>query len=137
MKAAACPLSPIADDPSALPSPTSSPSSSQELLLCSLDARLCIPAVVLYYCALQGTILKDLNIFFTFCACLIFIYYLCEKYYKPITVWYHEADCVSQVPRLTLLDLMNKLDLRTCSQNVCRGFTVSASVKALVKTCCN
>ena len=33
------------------------------------------------------------------------IIYLCEKYYKPITVQYDIADCVSQVPRLTLLDL--------------------------------
>ena len=33
------------------------------------------------------------------------MYYLCEKYYKPITVQYYVADCVSWVPRLTLLDL--------------------------------
>ena len=33
------------------------------------------------------------------------MYYLCEKYYKPITVQYYIADCVSWVPRLTLLDL--------------------------------
>ena len=32
-------------------------------------------------------------------------YYLCEKYYTPITVQYYIADCVSWVPRLTLLDL--------------------------------
>ena len=37
--------------------------------------------------------------------------YLCEKYYKPITVGlygtvqYYIADCVSWVPRLILLDL--------------------------------
>ena len=47
VKAAACPRSPVADDPSALPPPTCSPSSSQELLLCPLDASLCSPAVVL------------------------------------------------------------------------------------------
>ena len=35
---AACPPSPIAGDPSALPSPTSSLSSSVTLLACSLDA---------------------------------------------------------------------------------------------------
>ena len=28
------------------------------------------------------------------------------KYYKPITVQYHIANCVSWVPRLTLLDLL-------------------------------
>ena len=48
------------------------------------------------------------------CVC---VYYLCEKYYKPITAQYYIADCVSWVPRLTLLDLTNKLDLRMCSQN--------------------
>ena len=31
--------------------------------------------------------------------------YLCEKYYKPVTVPYYIANCVSLVPRLTLLDL--------------------------------
>ena len=30
---------------------------------------------------------------------------LCEKYYNPITMQYYIADCVSSVPRLTLLDL--------------------------------
>ena len=33
------------------------------------------------------------------------MYYLCEKYYEPITVQYYIADCVSCVPRLTLLNL--------------------------------
>ena len=33
------------------------------------------------------------------------MYYLCEKYYKPITVQYYIDDCVSWVPRLTLLGL--------------------------------
>ena len=32
------------------------------------------------------------------------MYYLCENYYKPITVQYYIADCVSWVPRLSLLD---------------------------------
>ena len=48
---------------------------------------------------------KIKNIFFTFCVCSFFTYYLCEKYYKPITVQYSIANCVSWVPRLTLLDL--------------------------------
>ena len=39
-----------------------------------------------------------------FILCLFFTYCLCEKYLKPITVQYYIADCVSQVPRLTLLD---------------------------------
>ena len=33
------------------------------------------------------------------------MYNLCEKYYKPITVKYYIAGCVSWVPRLTLLGL--------------------------------
>ena len=33
------------------------------------------------------------------------MYYLCEKYYKPIRVQYYIADCVSWVPRLTWWDL--------------------------------
>ena len=33
------------------------------------------------------------------------MYYLCGKYYKPITLQYYVADCVNWVPRLTLLDL--------------------------------
>ena len=53
------------------------------------------------------------------------MYYLCGKYYKPITVQYCIADCVSWVPRLTLLDLMNKLDLTNVLSErnlfVCRG----------------
>ena len=40
------------------------------------------------------------------------MYYLCEKYYKPIIVQHCIAYCLSQVPRLTLLDLTNKLDLK-------------------------
>ena len=39
------------------------------------------------------------------------MYYLCEKYYKPITVQYYIADCVSWVPRLTLLDLDEQIGL--------------------------
>ena len=49
--------------------------------------------------------------------CVFFMYYLCEKYYKPITVQYCIADCFSWVLKLTWLDLMNKLDLQMCSEN--------------------
>ena len=46
-----------------------------------------------------------------------FTYYLCERYYKPITVQCHIVICVSWVSRLTLLDLPTnwtyKLALRT------------------------
>ena len=34
-----------------------------------------------------------------------FMYYVCEKYYKPITVKYYIANSISWVPRLTMLDL--------------------------------
>ena len=43
---------------------------------------------VLYY--------KSQNVLFIY-----FMYYLCEKYHKPITVQYDIADCVSWVPGLT------------------------------------
>ena len=33
------------------------------------------------------------------------MYYLCEKYYKPITVQYYITSCVHLIPRLTFLDL--------------------------------
>ena len=51
----------------------------------SLDASSCMPAVVLYYCTFQGTVLFDYKCFHYF-LCLFFMYYLCEKNYKPITV---------------------------------------------------
>ena len=73
---AACPPSPIADDPSVLPSPTSSPNSSQSLflpvhLIQSLYQLLCSTSVafkVLYY--------KIKKVLF---LCLLFMYYLCES----------------------------------------------------------
>ena len=62
------------------------------------------------------------SVFFILCVCLFFMYYLCEKYYKPITIQYYIAGCVSWVPRLTLLDLTNKLDLRSYSRNGTRSY---------------
>ena len=44
---------------------------------------------------------------FSLFLCLSVMYYLCEKYYKPIPVQYYIAYCVSWVPRLALLDLIN------------------------------
>ena len=44
--------------------------------------------------------------------CLLFMYYLCEEYYKPSTEQYSISNCVSGAPRPTLLDLRKKLDLR-------------------------
>ena len=45
------------------------------------------------------------------------MYYLCENDYKPVTVQYYIAECITWLPRLTLFDLMNKLDLWMCFQN--------------------
>ena len=67
-------------------------------LACSLDASPCMPVVVLF---------KILNYKFknVLCfLCLFFMYYLCGKYYKPITIQYYVVDCVSCVSRLILLD---------------------------------
>ena len=77
---------------------------SVTLLACSLDASPYMPAVVLYYCVLFKVLYcKIKNVYF---LCLfIFMYYLCEKYYKPIVVQYCIPACVSWVPRLTLFDL--------------------------------
>ena len=54
------------------------------------------------------------------------MYYLCEKYYKPITVQYYVADCVSWVPRLSVLDLETGITIVLLERNsfVCRGLTV-------------
>ena len=60
--------------------------------------------------------------------CLFFTYYLCEKFYKPMTMQYYIADCLSSVSRLSLLDLdlTNKLGLPTLRTELvgCRGLTV-------------
>ena len=47
--------------------------------------------------------------------CSFFTYCLCEKYHKPITRQRYIANCVSWVPRLTLVN--KQLNLRMCSQN--------------------
>ena len=52
---------------------------------------------------------------------LFFTYYLCEKYYKLITVQYYIADCVSWVPRLSLLEP---------NLYVCRGLTIQEYKRA-------
>ena len=76
-----------------------------------------------YYCTFQRTIYYKIKkcLFF---PRLFFMCHLCEKFYKPITVLYCIADCVSWVPRLTLLDLTNKLGLLPNALFVCRGLTV-------------
>ena len=54
---AACPPSPVAEDPSALPCPTSSPYQAVTLPACSLNASPWMPAAVPHHCTFQGTVL--------------------------------------------------------------------------------
>ena len=72
------------------------------------------------FCFLQN---KVSNFKSVYSLCLfVLMYYMCKKYCTPITVQYHIADCVTQLPRVTLLDLTNML----LEQNlfVCQGLTV-------------
>ena len=98
---AACPSSLVADNPSALPSPTSFPSSSQWLFL---PVHL-MPAPVcqLLYCTtgiFKVLYCKEKKFYFCICS------FLCIICVKNITnLWPYSTDCVSWVPRLTLLDL--------------------------------
>ena len=85
-----------------LPHPSPPPVSNSSCLFtrCQpLYARCC--TVLLYFSRYYTVRLKMFSLF----LCLFSMYYLCEKYYKPITVWYYIANCVSWAPRLTLLDL--------------------------------
>ena len=45
--------------------------------------------------------------------------YLCEKYYKPITVQYYIANCASWVLRLTLMDLQTNWTYRHAWNRTC------------------
>ena len=74
--------------PPPLPPPASNPS-----CLFTRCQPLCACCFV-HYCTSQGTVCKIKNISFVLCVCLFFMYHLCEEYYKPITVWYHLANCV-------------------------------------------
>ena len=83
---ATCALPPIADNPSAPRSPTSTP-------FLPVHSTPALVSQLLCYCTLYY---KIKNVFFTFV--LVFMYYLCEKYYKPITVQYYVADYIRWVP---------------------------------------
>ena len=64
------------------------------------QASPCRPAALLYfsrYCTVR--------LFALFFVFVLLMYYLCKKNYKLIAVECYIADCVSWVPRLTLLDL--------------------------------
>ena len=53
------------------------------------------------------------------------MFYLYEMYYKPVTVQYYIASCVSLLLRLTLLDLQIGLTAVLSEWNwfICRGLT--------------
>ena len=88
---------------------------------CSLDASRCMYASC---CPVLQSFSKDCTVrleMFYLCVCF-FMYYLCDKYYKHITVQYYIANFVSWASRVTLLDL------GTCSEReqnllVCRRLT--------------
>ena len=66
------------------------------------DATLYMP-VQIWYCT--SVLFKVLYCMIKSILFFVFMYYFCEKYYKPITVEYHRVDCVSWVLRLTFLGL--------------------------------
>ena len=125
---AACPPSPIADGPLALPSahpstltPPLPPAVSNASCLftwCqSLCARYC--TVLLYFSGYCTVRLKMFSLFFMF-----FMYYLCEKYHKPIIIQNCITDCLSWIPRLILLDLTNWTYKCTLGTLIYRGLSV-------------
>lgn len=99
---AAWPLSPIAGDPSALPTPTSSPISNSSCLFAGRQGLCasCYTGVLCFsrYCAVQ---LKMFSLFLR----LIFMSYLYKKSYEPVKVQHCRVNCVHCVRRLTLLGL--------------------------------
>ena len=87
-----------------------------------------MPAIVLYYWTFPGTVVSTVQYMVRlkmFSLFLFLIYCLREKYYKTITVKYYIADCVSWVPRLTLLGL--SLDLEVPLE---KGMAIHSSILA-------
>ena len=78
---AASPLLPVADDPSALPSPTISPSSSQQLFLSAHS----MPTLYASYCVVVLYFSRYCTVRLNFLICF-FMYYLFEKYYKHYSI---------------------------------------------------
>lgn len=90
-----------------------------------LYAIYCI--TLLYFSRYYAVGLNMSSLFF----CVWFLCIICMKCYKPIIVQCYIADCLSQVFRLTLLDLKNKLDLKNllsewnsliCEEHNCNGW---------------
>ena len=90
--------------------------------------------VLLYFSRYYTLRLKMFSLFFVF----VFMYYLCENYYKPIIVQYCIANCVSWEPMLTLLKLWTKkfglmntlLEQSSC---LCRGLTTHKQNVLVIK----
>ena len=99
------------------------------------------PVCQLLYFARHCTI--KLNMFSLF-LCLFFMYYLCENYYKPVTVQNYIDNCVSWVPKLTLLDLQanwNRAHLYNlqgtyCITDLVISTTVSILLNSIWLPCC-
>ena len=88
-----------------LPSPVSN--SSFLFTWCQpLYASCC--TILLYFSRYCTVRLKMSSLLFVF----LFIYYLWEKHYKPITAQCYMADCVCWEPKPNFIGLMTKLDLR-------------------------
>ena len=85
---AACPPSPIADDPSALPSPTSPPSSNRYLFLPVHSMPTPICQLLYWTTGLFKVLYCKIKNVFIFYVC----FYWYEKFYKPIIVQYYIAD---------------------------------------------
>ena len=99
------------------------------------------PVCQLLYFARHCTVkLKMFSLF----LCLFFMYYLCENYYKPVTVQNYVDNCVSWVPKLTLLDLQanwNRTHLYNlqgtyCITDLVMSTTVSILLNSTWLPCC-
>ena len=108
------------------------------LTLC--DPKDCSPPGSSVYGIFQARILEWVAISFSrrssrprdqarvFCVagrCFTVSYLFVWKHYKPITVWYYIASCVTRIPRPTLLDLCTNWSVLS-EQNsfICGGLTV-------------
>ena len=112
---AACPPSPLLTILQLyhFPPPLPPPGSNSSFLFTRCQPLCASCCTGLLYCSRYCTVrFKIFSLFFVF----VFMYYLGEKYYKPITVQYYIADCVSWAPGLTLLDLW------MCSWNETRSY---------------
>ena len=97
---------------------------SVTVLACSLDTSPLYASCVQdlsRYCAIRW---QMISLFFSLFFYVLFVW---KKYYKPMQVSHCIADCVSWVPRLTLLDfqtngLMNVLLEQ--SSFICRGLAI-------------